>query len=153
MTSSSDPVAVDGVEGYPSLAALRDVHGALLQQRRVHGDGADLLASAEQFIRRGVATGRLLDASEDRRAAQSLLNYWANLLYRADRAPLEATLAEFDPLLAPKLPDELCPYLGLDAFSESSATRFFGRQELVALLIEQMREQQLVALVGPSGSG
>jgi WD40 repeat protein len=152
---NQDPATItdNRIEGYPTLAALREAHGALLKQRRAAGETPELLARGEHFVQRGVATGALLDTSEDRRTAQSLLNYWANLLYRADRAPLDATLVEFDPLLAPTLPDALCPYLGLDAFSESSAERFFGRQELIAHLVERLREQRLVAIVGPSGSG
>jgi WD40 repeat protein len=153
MSNPTPPVIASGVEGYPSLAALRDAHGALLEQRRAHGDTPDLFSAAERFIQRGVATGALLDGSEDQRAAQSLLNYWANMLYRADRGPLDATLAEFDPLLAPALPDALCPYLGLDAFSETSAERFFGRQELIARLLDRLRRHCLIAVVGPSGSG
>src|SRR6266545_4150148 len=153
MTSDSETIAVESVESYPSLTVLRDAHGTLLEQRRARGDTPDLLAAAERLIQRGVATGALLDGSEDRRAAQNLLNYWANLLYRAGREPLDATLAEFDPLLAPALPDEACPYLGLDAFSEASADRFFGRQELILRLLDRLDDQRLIAVVGPSGSG
>src|SRR5690242_5524622 len=153
MSDDGDMLTVDGVAAYPSLTALRDAHGALLEQRRAHGDTPDLLAAAERLIRRGVATGALLDRSEDRRAAHNLLNYWANLLYRAGRDPLDATLAEFDPLLAPALPEGQSPYLGLDAFSEASADRFFGRQELITRMLDRLREQRLLAVVGPSGSG
>src|SRR5262249_54147968 len=140
MTHESHTI-VDGVAGYSSLAALREVHGALLDQRRMCGDSTDLLTAAEAFIQHGVVTGAVLDGNEDRRAAQSLLNYWANMLYRADRGPLDATLAEFDPLLAPELPEALCPYLGLDAFSEASAGRFFGRQELIGRMVERLGQQ------------
>src|SRR5689334_17603002 len=147
MSDNGDTIVVDSAEGYPSLTALRDAHAALLERRRARGEGEELLATAEQFIRRGVATGSLLDGSEERRAAQSLLNYWANMLYRADRGALDATLAEFDPLLAPALPDGVCPYLGLDAFSEASAERFFGRQELIGRMLERLGEQRLLAVV------
>src|SRR6266545_1824816 len=153
MTIDTKRAAIDGVDGYPSLAALREAHGAILEQRRLRGETPDLFAAAEQFIRRGIATGALLDDSEERRAAQNLLNYWANALYRAGREPVDATLADFDPLLAPELPDALCPYLGLDAFSETSANRFFGRQELIARLLDRLRDQRFLAVVGPSGSG
>jgi Novel STAND NTPase 1 len=153
MTQDSDMIIADSVGSYPSLVALRDAHGALLDQRRAGGDSAALLMAAEAFVQRGMLTGALLDGNEDRRAAQSLLNYWANILYRADRGPLDATLAEFDPLLAPELPEALCPYLGLDAFSEASAGRFFGRQELIGRMLDRLGQQRLLAVVGPSGSG
>src|SRR4051812_14778048 len=99
MTDVADTMVVDDAERYPSSAALRAAHGALLEQRRARGETPELRANGKRLIQRGVATGALLDDDEDRRAAQSLLNYWANLRYRADSLPLDATLAEFDPLL------------------------------------------------------
>jgi hypothetical protein len=112
-----------------------------------------LLAEASAFVERGAASGALLDADGDRRAAQGLLDFWSNLLYRSGHAPGDATLADFDPELAPALDDTLCPYLGLDAFREDNAALFFGRQRLVAKLVAQLGERRLVAVVGPSGSG
>src|SRR4051794_6469775 len=97
-----------------SLAALKEAHSELLQRRRSEGESPALLDAAEAFIGRAQATGVLLDIDDARDTAQSLLTYWDNLLYRARRVPPDSTLAEFDPLLAPELPDELCPYLGLD---------------------------------------
>src|SRR5262245_58373669 len=130
MTTVSDPPPIDEQAAFPSLAALREAHSALLERRRAAGDTPDVLAAMVALVERGSATGALLDGGDDRRAAQSLLNYWANALYRAEQEPPDATLAEFDPLRAPQLPDSACPYLGLDAFGETNATRFFGRQEL-----------------------
>ena len=105
------------------------------------------------FIQRGRATGVLLDSSQDRRASQSLLDYWANALYRAGREPPDATLAEFDPALAPELDDKLCPYRGLDAFHQVHHKVFFGRQRLVDEMVDQLKEGRLLTVVGPSGSG
>jgi WD40 repeat protein/serine/threonine protein kinase/DNA-binding SARP family transcriptional activator len=45
------------------------------------------------------------------------------------------------------------PYKGLRAFQESEAEEFFGRDDLTARLIESLRQNRLVAVVGPSGSG
>jgi hypothetical protein len=45
------------------------------------------------------------------------------------------------------------PYPGLSAFEESDAGRFFGRGRDVVHLVQQMREQPLVGVVGPSGVG
>jgi serine/threonine protein kinase/DNA-binding SARP family transcriptional activator/WD40 repeat protein len=45
------------------------------------------------------------------------------------------------------------PYLGLEAFHESDAHRFHGRETLVAEVVERLEAQPLVVLVGPSGSG
>jgi len=153
MSDPAPPVTASGAKSYPSLAALREAHGALLDRRRVQGETPKLLAAVEEFLRCGSATGTLLDASDDRRAAQSLLNYWANGLYRAGRESPDATLADFDPLLAPVLPDADCPYLGLDAFREADHVRFFGRRLLIDELVQRLGDQRLLAVVGPSGSG
>lgn len=45
------------------------------------------------------------------------------------------------------------PYRGLFAFREEDAPFFFGREEFTGQLFELVREQPLLAVVGPSGSG
>ncbi|MFJ6347894.1 helix-turn-helix domain-containing protein [Streptomyces sp. NPDC092046] len=45
------------------------------------------------------------------------------------------------------------PYLGLARFGTGHEERFFGRDPLVARLVELVRERRLVVLTGPSGSG
>ncbi len=46
------------------------------------------------------------------------------------------------------------PYKGLRPFAEGDASDFFGRDELVARLIDRLRSgERFLALVGPSGSG
>ncbi len=146
-------IAEDVLEQFPSPATLHAAHAGLLQRRRRGGDSATFLDAVAAFIHSARATGALLDADDDRRAGQSLLDYWSNILYRAGREPPDDILAEFDPALAPALDDALCPYMGLDAFHEFSHNRFFGRQRLVAEAISRLTERRLLALVGPSGSG
>jgi WD40 repeat protein len=159
MSDTANLNATDAAaEPYPSLAALRAMHVELLQRRRLSADPAASLAAefpdeAALFIRRARETGTLLDVDDDRWACQSLMEFWANMLYRAGSEPPDTTLAEFDPNLAPELPDDLCPYLGLDAFRETSHERFFGRQRLIADMVAQLESNRLLAVVGPSGSG
>jgi class 3 adenylate cyclase/WD40 repeat protein len=45
------------------------------------------------------------------------------------------------------------PYLGLVAYQESDAGVFFGRQEQVEWLVDRLRRDRFVVLVGASGSG
>jgi WD40 repeat protein len=45
------------------------------------------------------------------------------------------------------------PYLGLAAFQQSDADRFFGRERLVAELTGKLAERRLVGVFGASGSG
>ena len=50
-----------------------------------------------------------------------------------------------------------CPYPGLAAFQPKDAERFFGRQQLTAMLVaragEQLSRPGLLMVLGPSGSG
>jgi hypothetical protein len=45
------------------------------------------------------------------------------------------------------------PYLGLHAFDEQDADRYFGREALITELVEAVERRPLVVVVGPSGSG
>ncbi len=45
------------------------------------------------------------------------------------------------------------PFKGLQAFQQADADDFFGREELIDRLVGMVRNQRLVAVVGPSGSG
>ncbi|NND03594.1 MAG: protein kinase, partial [Acidimicrobiia bacterium] len=45
------------------------------------------------------------------------------------------------------------PYMGLEAFQREDADRFFGRNELIAELIERLRHKRMLVVAGPSGSG
>lgn len=155
---SDDPSAAPPAQDpagmrFPSLAAVEAAHADLLRRQREPGDASAWLDAATDFLRHGPAVGALLDADDDRRAAQSIFDYWTARLYRAGQDPPDSTLAAFDPLLAPELPDALCPYLGLDAFREADHEKFFGRRDLVAKLVERLANYPLLAVVGPSGAG
>jgi serine/threonine protein kinase len=45
------------------------------------------------------------------------------------------------------------PYAGLSSFQESDADRFFGRSNEIAAVVNRVRDQPLIAIVGPSGTG
>lgn len=138
---------------FPSLIKLRSAHSELLKLHREHGDEPEILAEIKQLMHKGQATGALLDNEDDRWAAQSLLDYWSSLLYRAGEETPDATLAEFDSSLAPELDDGLCPYLGLEAFREENQQLFFGRQRLLNQLLQKLEHSNLLTVVGSSGSG
>ena len=72
-------------EGFPSLSALQENHPALVKEV-----GPDVLAAGNpdrivEFVRRGQATGAILDSKEDRAAAQALINFWTARLASAAR--------------------------------------------------------------------
>jgi hypothetical protein len=150
---SDSDIERPNVERYPSFVALRAVHNALLKRRRQEGETTEVASQVDAFIRRGQATGALLDNDDDREYSQGLLDYWSAMLHRAGCQPPEATLADFDPLLAPEIPDELCPYLGLDAFDEDDHALFFGREQFTGEMVDLLRTRRLLAVVGSSGSG
>lgn len=138
---------------YPNLQALRLAHTELLRRHREHGADSATLAAAQEFLRRGQATGAILDDGDERFTAQGLLDYWVASLYRAGEEPPPVTLDEFDPAQAPALPDTARPYNGLDAFREEDAGRFFGRRRLVEQFVAQLARDRLLVILGPSGSG
>lgn len=152
---------------FRSVAAMRAAHNELLHRRREEAinsrpatmsgkEGRALTAFARDtlaFIRSGCRTGAILDDEDDRMGAQSMLIYWANFLQRVGYELDDTELADFDPELSPELPDDLCPYLGLDSFRESDRRRFFGRAQLTQQLVERLRTERALLVVGPSGSG
>src|SRR6266511_5390665 len=61
--------------------------------------------------------------------------------------------AKLERLLIPKLDADDSPYIGLKTFYEEDAHLFYGRDALIAQLLEKIRVQQFRAILGPSGSG
>src|SRR3982751_5015076 len=154
-SGDSDRTAPAGAFG--SLLELRAVQARLGERRRQEADdpslGTSFWTAVDEFVQRGSATGVLLDNEDERWTIQSLLDYWAAALERTGRPRRDSSLAEFDADQAPELPDDACPYLGLNSFSESSSHVFFGREALVDKIVEQLSEHRLIALVGASGGG
>jgi WD40 repeat protein len=149
-------VQEDGFVPFASLASLSDAHSALLKRYgevRKDGNNQDeqFMAEVEDFIERGCATGVVLGDHSARWSAQGLVEYWAAVVFRLGGTPPETTLLAFDASRARKLPDYLCPYVGLDAFRDDKF--FYGRKRVVEQLLERLKERRLLAVVGPSGSG
>lgn len=53
----------------------------------------------------------------------------------------------------PKTWDGWRPHMGLAAFQEADAEFFFGREQLVAELLNRIRGARFLCVAGPSGSG
>ena len=143
----------DSQNYYPSLASLREVHKELLLRHRKTAFSAESASEIAAFMTKGAATGVVLDREDDRWAAQGILDYWLSVLYSEGVEPPDATLTEFDVTLAPELPDEDCPYVGLEAFREEDQNLFFGRNRLLKQLLDRLQEDNLLTVVGSSGSG
>jgi len=56
------------------------------------------------------------------------------------------------PVPAPSTQPE-CPYPGMKPFSEDNSSYFFGRNDEIEQLIQRLRNNSLITLIGPSGSG
>ena len=54
---------------------------------------------------------------------------------------------------AQKVVEDVCPYVGLNAFDESTAHWFFGRDEALRRLQQKLSQSSFVFVVGVSGSG
>lgn len=51
------------------------------------------------------------------------------------------------------VPKDICPYVGLEAFTAKTACFFKGRDRFVQLLLEKISESNFVPVIGASGSG
>lgn len=138
---------------FPTLSSLRLAHSELLKRYRERENEPEILTEVRHFLLKGQATGVVLDSEDDRWVAQGILDYWNSLLYKEEREPFDATLTEFDPSLVPTLDNELCPYMGLEAFRLKDQKLFFGRKRLTDKLLKHLESNQLLIVVGSSGSG
>ena len=145
------PVSVP--DAFPTIFDLRAEHGALISRQRQGMSIPELADDVRLFVDRAQVTGAILDAAEQRDAAQGLIDYWVTTLYRAAIELDDTTLADFDADLAPTLDNALCPYVGLSAFEEQTSERFFGRERMIAAAVERLANERFLAVLGPSGSG
>ena len=86
------------------------------------------------------------------------------LVDRCLKKPRDARLGSAEELVAalerlgqeqghPALAEDQSPFAGLSAFQEADTARFFGRDADIAAVIGRLRNQELVAIAGPSGTG
>jgi len=115
MNTNVSLLEIDDAERFLSLTALRIVHNDLIKRYRELENKSEITSEIESFLRKGQATGGLLSSEDDRIAVQSLLDYWASILFRSGYGNIDPLLHEYDPSLAPELDDLLCPYLGLES--------------------------------------
>lgn len=73
--------------------------------------------------------------------------YALEAIVRAARGEAAAKPSEDRPQV------ELCPYRALRAFREEDAPLFFGREAFAEQLLAKTQQHELIAVIGPSGSG
>lgn len=153
---SQSETSSETIVPFMSFTSMRESHRTLLKLRRkmkTEADASDYWDDVTEFLYRGETAGAFIDNTEDREAAQSLLDYWHNQLFHEGKETPEAVLYEFDATTQPEIPDSHCPYIGLDAFHEGNNHLFYGRNQLIKELLNQVMVSRLVTAVGPSGSG
>ena len=78
----------------------------------------------------------------------------AGEVLRDGRAALTAGLYALQTGIEPaRLPRDVCPWRGLEAYDVDDRSWFAGRERLVAELLARISSERLVAVVGASGSG
>jgi tetratricopeptide (TPR) repeat protein len=152
-----EEVATEAAEPFESLTQLRIEHVQLMRAARRDSRDEELIGRVRRFSNRARATGARLDSSADREAAQDIISYWTSYLFTVgDRETLSAAppvLDPFDPANAPDLSSMANPYQGLNPFDEGDALRFFGREEAAKTLLDRLRDEPAVVVIGPKGSG
>ena len=140
---------------FPSFDSMRAAHSQLVKKYSldISDDSEEFVKPIQDFLEKGKVTGALLDSDSERDAAQTILDYWSNRLYRLGIRDVDTLLDRFDSELAPEIPDKLCPYRGLNAFNEEDDSIFFGRQNTIKEMVEKVSQESFLAVVGPSGSG
>ncbi len=145
----SDPTA--GVSPAADIYALTAIVWRLMSGEApppAHLITSDALARLDPrwhgVMRRGLAL-----APEDRFG--SAVAWRDAVLDALDRADASESVATGHP--APGAMADRCPYRGLASFQPDDAADFFGREEVVAELVERLREQRTLVVAGPSGSG
>jgi len=155
---SAEPQSkADATAPFGSLLELRRAHSELMRSVRDRAHISELTQRIRDFLARAAATGAVLRASDEREAAQNILDYWnASLLTMrgVDRSSFTTTQLEpVDESLAPDLSNKPNPYTGLSAFDEKSGDQFYGREEAVRILLEKIKRHPIVFIIGPIGSG
>ena len=81
-----------------------------------------------------------------------MLDYWANVLYRAELKLPDVILAPLlEQLEVKALDDSQIPYPGLEEFQEKQHDVFCGRQNFIDKLVNHLRKNQLLVLIGSPG--
>src|SRR5215813_8921977 len=138
---SAEPQSkADAMAPFGSLFELRRAHSELMRAVRDRAQILELTQRIRDFLARAAATGAVLRASDEREAAQNILDYWnASLLTMRGVDRSSFTTVQLEPVdasLAPDLSNKPNPYIGLSVFDEKSADQFYGREEALRILLE-----------------
>ena len=133
-----------GEKPFPEMPPAMVIHKHLEELiPPINATQPGLPAQIDEVIQRATAK-RPSDRYEDALAMAEAFRQAVEGKRAAHTAPITAVTA---------VVDLYNPYKGLQAFQETDADDFFGRETLVEQLVAQMNGSRFLALVGPSGSG
>ncbi|MFO1049683.1 MAG: toll/interleukin-1 receptor domain-containing protein [Geminicoccaceae bacterium] len=150
------PALERGIAGSAAVAVLVGKAGLGTWQQREVQLALDRAAELSRRGRGFPVIPVILPGVDDPPGGFLKLRTWVDL--RADEgdpAQLDLLLKGIrgEPAAGAALREAICPYRGLLAFREEDAGLFFGREAEVAGLVDRIRRQPLLTLVGRSGSG
>lgn len=110
------------------------------------GSGAETVQiKVDQQIEQITAAGQVVGVQIDQVSGSVAVGYSVT--------EVQILLDQVRTTFQPRPFDGRSPYVGLEAFQEEDAGRFFGREKLVAELVESLRKGYFTLVAGPSGSG
>jgi tetratricopeptide (TPR) repeat protein len=143
--------------GVHAVAVFIGTEGLGTIQKREIGIALTRQASAEHSGLKFPVIPVLLNGSDREMVSSFLaLNTWVDLRTNSTQAfDLLARVVSHKSPLHDESANQAgpCPFRGLHAFREEDAGLFYGRTSFSQKLIDQLRRHNLLALVGPSGSG
>jgi tetratricopeptide (TPR) repeat protein/energy-coupling factor transporter ATP-binding protein EcfA2 len=145
-----------GLKSARAVAVFLGPHDFGLWQKREMFFALDLQVQAERERRRRFPVIPVLLKDAQPKPGFLFLNTWADFRNTADEAEALETLIraiKWDERGTARAVASVCPYLGLRPFREEDQAFYFGRDAIIGLLVEKIRHQPIVAVVGPSGSG
>ena len=123
-------------------------------------------AAAMKKEAHSIFTGALLEAlSESRQNDEgkinsgSLFGFISDRLKQKQQEPRQLgygramEIVNYRQVAPKKITEDLCPYVGLEAFTKETAKFFKGRDRFVRLLLQKITESTFVPVIGASGSG
>jgi len=123
-------------------------------------------AAAMKSEPHSIFTGALLEALSASRQNEagkinsgSLFGFIADRLKQKQQEPIQLgygramEIVNYRQVAKKKVIEDVCPYMGLEAFTKETARFFKGRDRFVRLLFQKITESSFVPVIGASGSG
>ena len=140
---------------FDTLNKVRQRHVELMRKTLDPEAASGRADEIVDFMRRVARAGAFLGADDERAAAQNIIDYWnATLLTSGvNKTDVLCELAQAAQGPGASQPSGENPFRYNSALGVSDGTRFFGREEAVAALLDIVQKHPIVFVTGSSGSG